>query len=142
MARMHPTSPYELLRLGPGDDLRESLAREARRPGRPPLAVAMGMGSLRGARLRPAAEDAPLLLEGPLELLTLSGTLTRDGVHLHASVADGAGRVRGGHLLAGAPVRTTAELVLLPLEGWRASRRTDPRTGYRELQVRRAPARR
>jgi hypothetical protein len=102
----------------------------------------MGLGSLRGARLRPAAEDAPLVLEGPLELLTLSGTLTRDGVHLHASVADGAGRVRGGHLLPGAPVRTTAELVLLPLEGWRAGRRTDPRTGYRELQVRRARARR
>jgi predicted DNA-binding protein with PD1-like motif len=102
----------------------------------------MGLGSLRGARLRPAAEDAPLVLEGPLELLTLSGTLTRDGVHLHASVADGAGRVRGGHLLPGALVRTTAELVLLPLEGWRAGRRTDPRTGYRELQVRRARARR
>ena len=138
---MRAPPPYQLLRLGPGTDLREALVREARRPGRPPLAVAMGMGSLRGARLRPAAEDAPLVLEGPLELLTLSGTLTRDGVRLHASVADDGGRVRGGHLLAGAPVRTTAEVVLLPLDGWRATRRQDPRTGYRELAPRRAPVR-
>ncbi len=69
-------------------------------------------------------------------MLTLSGTLSTGGAHLHLSVSDETGRVIGGHLAYGCRVRTTAEILLAPLPDWRFSREPDPDTGYLELVVR------
>jgi uncharacterized protein len=62
---------FEPLRLMPGDDLRLTLA------GRTGFVVA-GIGSLRHAELRLAGAPGPTHLDGPLEILTLSGSLTRE----------------------------------------------------------------
>lgn len=124
------------LRLPPGTDLRAHLEALPGRVGWTAAFVLAGIGSLDAARLRLAGATAAAALAGPLELLTLSGTLAPDGVHLHASVADAAGRVSGGHLLPGCTVRTTAEVLVLPLPAWSFARAPDPVTGYRELVVR------
>ena len=129
------------LRLHPGADLRRALAQEARRPGAAPAFLLSGIGSLDGARLRLAGADDTLELDGDLEILTLAGSLSRQGVHLHASIADPQGRVFGGHVLPGCCVRTTAELVLAELTAQRLTRRVDGRTGYRELQIQPQPGR-
>ena len=71
----------------------------------------------------------------PVELLTLCGSLSPDGAHLHMSVADAQGRVLGGHVCAGCEVRTTAELLIEVIEGQRFAREADERTGYAELKV-------
>ena len=84
---------------------------------------------------RPNPEGTETL--APLELLTLSGTLSLDGAHLHASVSDARGAVAGGHLMPGSLVRTTAEVVVALLPGWAFSRAVDGATGYRELVPRR-----
>jgi len=118
----------QALRLHPGADLREALA------GRTGFVVA-GIGSLSQAHLRLAGEPAATRIDGPLEILTLSGSLTPAGVHLHASVSDAAGRVIGGHVCAGCPVLTTAELLIAPLPAGSLSRAPDPATGYTELVV-------
>ena len=81
--------------------------------------VLAGIGSLQDARLRLAAAVDDTLLPGPSELLTLAGSLSADGAHLHATLALADGRVVGGHLPYGNTVRTTAELLLAPLPGWR-----------------------
>ena len=53
----------------------------------------------------------PLRLQpGDLEILSLCGTLSTDGAHLHITVANSNGAVIGGHLCCGSLVRTTAEL--------------------------------
>lgn len=122
----------EALRLHPGNDLRGALEAA----GRTGFVVA-GIGSLAQARLRFAGEPGPTLVAGPLEILTLSGSLTPDGAHLHASVADASGRVFGGHVCAGCEVRTTAELLVAPLPAGSLARAFDGATGYAELQVRR-----
>ena len=80
------------------------------------------------------------MLEGPLEILTLSGSLGADGAHLHMSVADAAGTVSGGHVGYGCRVRTTAEVLLADLPGWSFTRERDGATGYPELVVRSRPA--
>jgi predicted DNA-binding protein with PD1-like motif len=85
--------------------------------------------------LRYAAEDEGTVLPGPLELVTLSGTVEAGGMHLHVSVSDARGEVRGGHLMPGCIVRTTAELVIGLLQGWEFSRPVDAATGYKELLV-------
>lgn len=132
----------EVLRLSPGDDLRRSLEQAMGRfvAGQPVTAacVLSVVGSLSQAVLRFAQREEGSCIDGPLELLTLSGTLSPDGAHLHASVADASGHVLGGHVMAGCRVRTTAEIVLGLLPQWHFSRQTDPRTGYLELVARHA----
>ncbi len=119
---------FEPLRLMPGDDLRLTLA------GHTGFVVA-GIGSLRHAELRLAGAPGPTHLDGPLEILTLSGSLTPGGVHLHASVSDAQGRVMGGHVCAGCEVLTTVELLIAPLPAGSLTREPDAATGYTELVI-------
>lgn len=126
---------FRPLRLPPGADLRRALEELARVDGA--AFVVAGIGSLMDLRLRFAGEPAATLLDGPWELLTLSGSLTASGAHLHATVASASGAVLGGHVAHGNVVRTTAEVLLAPLPGWLLGRALDARTGYTELVVRR-----
>ncbi|HBO11591.1 MAG TPA: DUF296 domain-containing protein [Halieaceae bacterium] len=126
-----------VLRLHPGEDLRLALEAEAKQRDEGWILLS-GIGSFSAAMLRYAAAGAPTPLAGPLELLSLAGTICADGAHLHAVVADGAGAVTGGHVCIGCTVATTAEIALLPLAGLRLGRRLDPATGHPELTV--APA--
>ncbi|MDP3286904.1 MAG: DNA-binding protein [Methyloversatilis sp.] len=120
-------------RLRPGDDLRRSLQAVARRQDIGAAFVLSAVGSLAPAMLRLAGRDSATVIDGDSELLTLSGTVSRHGVHLHMMVADADGRVTGGHLLAGSIVRTTMELVLGIATGWDIRREIDPATGYEEM---------
>ncbi len=127
----------EPVRLVPGDDVRSALtALLARRSARAAFVVA-GIGSLSRAAIRLAGRDSPLELACDLEVLTLSGSLAPDGVHLHISVSDVEGRVIGGHVSAGCLVRTTLEAMIAWLPQWRFERAMNAATGYRELEIRR-----
>jgi predicted DNA-binding protein with PD1-like motif len=98
--------------------------------------VISGIGSLRHARLRLAGKAGPDTIEGCLEILTLAGTLSGNGAHLHMSVANAEGRVTGGHVAYGCGVRTTAEVLLVLLPEWSFNRELDLHTGFLELIVR------
>jgi predicted DNA-binding protein with PD1-like motif len=123
------------LRLQPGDDLR--LALEAWMGAQQELAgcVISAVGSLSLAQLRLAGATEARAIHGELEILSLSGTLSPDGAHLHIAIADSSGTVIGGHLCAGSLVRTTAELVIGLLPEWRFRRELDPATGCAELRI-------
>lgn len=132
------------IRLSPGEDLRLAVEAACKQlmadKDCQAACVISSVGSLSCAVLRYAAEPEGSRIEGPLEMITLSGTLAAPGgggVHLHASVADAQGRVTGGHLMPGCIVRTTAEIVLALLPGWSFVRTLDPATGFRELAARR-----
>ncbi len=142
-ARHNPPMHIEALRLSPGDDLRLALqaawAGLSTAHGVQAGCVVSAVGSLHDAVLRLAAEPGGTRISGPLELLTLSGTFSAQGPHLHASVSRADGSVCGGHLLPGCTVRTTAEVVLALLPGWQFSRQLDAATGFAELVARRLP---
>jgi len=123
------------LRLQPGDDLRVALELPLQREFPNGAFVVCGIGSLSRVSLRLAGADALLTLDGLFEILTLSGTLTVDGVHLHMSIANAQGQVIGGHVGPGCIVRTTAEILIAPLQGWTLGRAFDAATGYPELTV-------
>ncbi|HEX8606679.1 MAG TPA: PPC domain-containing DNA-binding protein [Pseudoduganella sp.] len=122
------------LRLCPGDDLRNAI--EAALGGHGAAFVVQGIGSLSVARLRFAGRSQPDELVGDLEILTLAGTVSPDGAHLHMSVAGADGHVSGGHVAPGCIVRTTAELLVALLPGHAFSRQLDDTTGYPELAIR------
>ncbi len=123
------------LRLRPGDDLRRALEATALPAGASGAFVASGMGSLVGLKLRLAGASLTTSFDGDFELLTLAGSLTPGGSHLHVSAADAQGAVFGGHLVNGNIVRTTAEILLVPVFAWQMSREMDPATGFPELKL-------
>ena len=132
---LHPFRAFAL-RLQPGSDLRRDLEQIVTQRGLKAACVVSAVGSLTRAAIRYAGESAPAAIEGPFEIVSLSGTFSLDGAHLHISVADSNGIVIGGHLSPGSIVHTTAEVVIGTLEGISFHRDADRSTGYRELAVR------
>jgi predicted DNA-binding protein with PD1-like motif len=124
------------LRLFPGDDLRTVLEDTLRELALRAAFVIQGVGSLSVAQLRFAGAPHPTELRGDLEILTLAGSISPDGAHLHMSVSDTCGLVLGGHVARGCTVRTTAEILLALLPKHYFSREHDERSGFAELVIR------
>lgn len=124
------------LRLRPNQDLRAALQAVLAEHSVSAAFVLQGIGSLSMARIRYAGMAHATELRGDLEILTLSGSLSIDGAHLHIAVADAQGRVVGGHVAEGCMVRTTAEILLALLPAHHFSREPDADSGYKELVVR------
>jgi predicted DNA-binding protein with PD1-like motif len=123
------------LRLLPGDDLRARIEQLAREQGIAAAFVVCGIGSLSRTAIRLAGAAQAEVHEGDVEIVSLAGSVSPDGAHLHAALADASGRVFGGHVAHGCTVRTTAEVLILELPGWTFSRRHDGTTGYPELVI-------
>jgi uncharacterized protein len=127
------------MRLSPGDDLRAAIEDVLCQGKWRAAFVLQGIGSLSVAQLRFAGAEAPAELRGDLEILTLAGSVSPDGAHLHMSVSDARGHVFGGHVARGCKVRTTAELLLALLPEHEFAREPDPGSGYMELVIRSDP---
>jgi predicted DNA-binding protein with PD1-like motif len=123
------------LRLTPGLDLRQALEEAVAAAGGHAGFVVSGIGSLSAATIRFAGIERPELLNGDWEILSLAGSICANGAHLHMSIADGQGRVLGGHVGHGCIIRTTAEVLVLLVPGWSFARELDHSTGYKELVI-------
>ena len=129
------------LRLLPASDLRRGIEQAVGALPEQCGFVLSGIGSLGQANLRFAAAESSSLFVEPLEVLSLAGSVTPEGAHLHASVSTASGRVLGGHLGYGCLVRTTAEVLIAVLPEWKLSRELDPASGYKELAIARRKGR-
>ena len=70
------------------------------------------------------------------EIVSLTGTVSKNGCHLHISLSDADGTTIGGHLCAGTLVNTTAEIVIHSLdEKYLFTRELDDKTGWKELII-------
>jgi len=128
------------VRLRPQQDLRGTLQSVLAEHQAGAGFVLQGIGSLSKARVRFAGISEPTELHGDLEILTLAGSLSPDGVHLHISVSDAEGRVLGGHVAPGCIVRTTAEILVALLPDHAFSCAPDPASGWDELVIRDIPS--
>ena len=122
-------------RLTPGQDLKKEMDAFAREKNLQAGFVITCVGSLRRAVIRPADQKEPLIREQKFEIVSLVGTLSPDGSHLHVALSDGTGAMLGGHLLEGNLIYTTAEIVVGEAEGLLFRREVDAATGYGELRV-------
>jgi len=104
------------LHLDAGSDVRQSLEALARQEGGQGFVLSV-VGNLSQAVFQCPGKPEPTRLIGELEIITLSGTLSPEGVHLHLSFSDGDCRVWGGHLEPGTLVLRGADLLVgfLPL---------------------------
>jgi len=97
--------------------------------------VLSGVGSLTHVALRFANQEKHNENTGYFEIVSIAGTLSIHGSHLHISVSDGEGRTLGGHLVPGSKIYTTAEIVILGFEDLVYKREFAEDTGYEELVV-------
>lgn len=123
------------LRLKPNQDLSEELGAVAGHHGIQAGFILTGVGSLKQATLRFADQVTPCRFEQKFEIISLVGTLSLDGAHLHIALSDREGKVIGGHLLPGCIVYTTAEIVIGVTEEFTFRRRFDQQTGFKELEI-------
>lgn len=130
---------YHCFRLHRGDDLLGSIDRYVRVHRIHAGVILSGVGcvyrwQLRdagGVRIRCGTEDA--------EIVSLTGTVSDSGSHLHISLSREDLSTFGGHLTEGCLVNTTAEIVLLELEDTVFTREPDPDSGYDELVISEKP---
>lgn len=122
-------------RLRPGQDLKKELLNYCQTQQLKAACVLSSVGSLTRAFLRLSGGKIVSEFEGPFEIISLNGTLNSDGIHLHMSISDFAGKVFGGHLMDGCEIYTTAEIVLAENTDLHFAREMDEETGYKELLI-------
>lgn len=125
-------------RLKPGTDLRTGIEEALKEQNITSAFVLTCVGSLnkvtvRMAGAQPSKQDVKTY-QGHFEVVSLVGTVSPDGEHLHISFSDEQGVVLGGHLKKGTIIGTTAEVVL-GVGDQTFSRRLDDTTGFKELVV-------
>jgi uncharacterized protein len=122
-------------RLKPGQDLFDSIDAFAMEKGVEAGCILSGVGSLTHATLRLANRDFYSEYEGYFEIVSITGTVSIHGSHLHISISDGDGKTIGGHFESGCKIYTTAEIVLAVLEDVVYKREFAEDSGYEELVV-------
>lgn len=124
-----------VFRLLPGQDLKKELVSFTKINNISAGFIVTCVGSLTRATLRLANETIIKDFETKFEIVSLVGTLSQDGVHLHISLSDDTGKTIGGHLMENCVIYSTAEIVIGELEDVIFSRKADAATGFRELFV-------
>lgn len=122
-------------RLSPGQDLYNSIEMFAREMDIEAGCVISGVGSLTQVTLRFANQEVNHEAMGHHEIVSITGTVSIHGSHLHFSVSDGHGKTIGGHLVPGCKIYTTAEVVILAFDDLVYKREFAEDSGYEELVV-------
>lgn len=122
-------------RLKPGEDLKKSIQAFVKEQNIKAGWVSCGVGSLTQYNIRFADRPNGAQATGYFEIVSITGTVSVSGSHIHIAVSDSTGRTVGGHLLDGNIVYTTAEIVIGESEDLVFTREKDGTTEWKELQV-------
>jgi len=122
-------------RLKPGEDLFDSIQDFAMKKHIQSGCVLSGVGSLIRASIRLADRKHNSVFDGPFEIVSITGTVSIHGSHLHISFADQDGKTTGGHFESGCKIYTTAEIVLAAFSDMIYKREFAEDSGYQELAV-------
>lgn len=127
---------YHAIRLTEGQDLKKEIIKYAEEHNIVAGAVVSGVGCVKKINVRTAKALKCIEREEDFEIVSLMGTISKDGVHIHISLSDEEGVTIGGHLKDGNIINTTCELVILELANYEFTREFDEATGYDELVIR------
>lgn len=122
-------------RLKPGQDLFDEIEGLVKEKNIEAGCVLSAVGSLTHATMRFANRERYSELEGHFEIVSMTGTVSAHGSHLHISISDGDGNTIGGHLVPGCKIYTTAEMVLAVFDDAIYKREFAEDSGYEELAV-------
>jgi uncharacterized protein len=130
-----PSYKVHAFRLPPNKDLKKEIdafvAKEKIEAGY----IITCVGSLTQANIRYANQANGTMQSGHFEIVSLVGTVSINGSHLHISISDSTGKTIGGHLLTENLIYTTAEIVIGESKNLSFTREKDGTTPWEELQV-------
>ncbi|HMT28153.1 MAG TPA: DNA-binding protein [Bacteroidia bacterium] len=137
---------HHAIRLTPGQDIKLQIKSFVETNNINAGWIVTCVGSLIQAHLRLAGQKEGKTFEGPFEIVSLVGTVSTAGSHLHICLSDSKGVTIGGHLLEGNQVHTTAEIIMGTSSAGRCeseelifSRELDVETGWKELKIKTIP---
>ena len=122
-------------RLKPGQDLKKEILDYVNDKQIEAGWISTCVGSLTNYNIRFANQPEGNSGTGHFEIVSLTGTVSVNGSHLHISISNSTGKTIGGHLLDSNLVYTTAEIVILSSDDFIFKREKDGSTPREELQV-------
>ena len=131
MLKMHA------FRLSPGSDLKKEIQAFVDFHEISAGYIASCAGSLTDYNIRFANQQEGSKRSGHFEIVSLIGTVSTNGSHIHICVSDHIGETTGGHLLDKNIVYTTAEIIIMEADELVFKRQRDEFTGYKELSIER-----
>ena len=99
-------------RLKPGQDLKKEILQYVKEKQIKAGWISTCVGSLTNYNIRFANQPEGNSGSGHFEIVSLTGTVSVNGSHLHISISDSTGKTIGGHLMEGCKIYTTAEIVI------------------------------
>jgi predicted DNA-binding protein with PD1-like motif len=133
--QMSNQTTIHAIRLKPGEDLKGAIEKLVKEKNIEAGWISTCVGSLTKYNLRFANQQDGSIREGHFEIVSLTGTVSINGSHLHLAVSDSTGATIGGHLLEGNIIYTTAELVISFTDKYEFTRAKDGTTQWEELQI-------
>ncbi len=123
-------------RLKPTQDLFDSIEECVKQHNIEAGCILSSVGSLTHATLRLANRNDYNQYSGHFEIVSMTGTVSIHGSHLHLAISDGDGVTIGGHLVSGCKIYTTAEIVIAEFDDVVYKRELfENDSGYEELAV-------
>jgi predicted DNA-binding protein with PD1-like motif len=123
-------------RLKPGQDLFDSIENFVNENKIEAGCVLSSVGSLTRTTLRLANRSTYNEYDGYFEIVSMTGTVSTNGSHIHISISDGDGVTIGGHLVSGCKIYTTVEIVIAEFEDVVYKRElSENDSGYEELAI-------
>jgi predicted DNA-binding protein with PD1-like motif len=129
MLKMHA------FRLNPGNDLKKEIQAFIDFHNINAGYIASCAGSLTTYNIRFANQQEGSKRSGHFEIVSLTGTVSTNGSHIHISVSDPTGQTTGGHLLDKNIIYTTAEIIIIETDELVFKRERDEFTGFKELSI-------
>jgi len=122
-------------RLKPGQDLKQEILQFVADKNIQAGWIVTCVGSLTRYNIRFANQPEGSSGSGHFEIVSLTGTVSVNGSHLHISICDNTGKTIGGHLMEGCTIYTTAEIVIQSSNEFGFKREKDGSTPWEELRV-------
>lgn len=126
---------YHAFRLKENDDLKKSIISYAKMHNIEAGVVLCAVGCIKHLSIRLAKAIDYIDKDGDYEIVSITGTIASDDVHIHISVSDELGNTIGGHLKDGTIINTTGEIIIQELPNLLFTREPDENTGYNELVI-------
>ena len=124
-----------VLRLKPNQDLKQEIEAFVKKENMAAGWIITCVGSLTQANLRYANQPEGTESNEHFEIMSLVGTVSVNGSHIHLSISDSLGVTTGGHLLDKNSIYTTAEIVIAESKNHIFTREKDGSTPWEEWQV-------
>ena len=124
-----------VFRLKKGQDLKKEIVNFVNKKNIEAGIIKCCVGCVYEARFRLADGITIMHKKDNYEIVSITGTVSMNGCHIHISFASLDGNVIGGHFTEGTLINTTAEICIESFDGLKFTREYDDTTGYKELII-------